>query len=536
MRHRFLIALLLLVLVVISAGMFAAGFVAQKYKPVAYRIGKIFSRTNPDDIRKFLAGQYSRDAEGVPLDKSLDTALLPVAITGVRVSDHDPVAKTAGAIAAVKNTLVIVDRLGNFFSCSKSGTLRKLEIPPLPNGLNDYLRAGGTLDVKSFRTYSIKYLSVPKLLVVSHESYNASKPGTQLTVSAIAIDETTLQPAGPWRTIFATDAEPDIPNDASGGSLAVNGRDKIYLSVGVYKISNNGLAQDPQSNFGKIFEIDVASGQSRILSKGHRNPQGLTLSTSGDLWSTEHGPAGGDELNLITAGANYGWPNVTLGTNYNAYKWNDEEIAGRHDGYQQPIFAWVPSIGVSNLLEVRGFDERWNGDLLVGSLKAQTLFRLRLDHDRVVYSEPIWIGQRLRDIAEFEDGTIALWTDDSQILFLSPDTQRLASNRRLPEAVDERLVANCMFCHHLGITKAGDTAPSLTNLFGRKIGSDTYRYSASLRNKDGVWTADALKQFLSNPSAFANGTSMPSPNLSPEEIDQLVEVLKDGAAVKSAQD
>jgi hypothetical protein len=85
--------------------------------------------------------------------------------------------------------------------------------------------------VKSFRTYSVKYLSVPKLLVVSHESYTPAKPATRLAVSAIPIDETTLQPTGPWRTIFATDAEPDIPNDASGGSLAVNGRDKIYLSV-----------------------------------------------------------------------------------------------------------------------------------------------------------------------------------------------------------------------------------------------------------------------------------------------------------------
>ena len=153
MRHRYLIALLLL-LVVLSAGMFAAGFVAQKYKPVAYRIGKMFSRADPGDIQAFLARQYSRDAEGVSLDKSLDTALLPLAITGVRISDHDAVAKTAGAIAAVKDNLVIVDRLGNFFLCSKSGTLRKLEFPPLPNGLSAYLSAGGTLDVKGFRTYS----------------------------------------------------------------------------------------------------------------------------------------------------------------------------------------------------------------------------------------------------------------------------------------------------------------------------------------------------------------------------------------------
>jgi cytochrome c2 len=70
---------------------------------------------------------------------------------------------------------------------------------------------------------------------------------------------------------------------------------------------------------------------------------------------------------------------------------------------------------------------------------------------------------------------------------------------------------------------------------GRKIGSDTYRYSQSLRNKDGVWTAAALKKFLSNPSAFANGTSMPAPNLSTEEIDQLVDALSEGQMAKTAQ-
>ena len=240
MKYQYFVALLLIA--VLSAGMFAAGFAAQKYKPAAYRIRTIFRRTNPDEVREFLERQYSRDAVGVPLDKTLDTALLPVAISGVRISDHYPVAKTAGAIAAVKDSLLIVDRLGNFMSCSKSGTVRKLEFPPLPNNLSDYLNAGGTLDVKSFRTYSMKYVSASKLLVVSHESYNRSKAVTQLTVSAIGIDEDTLQPTGSWKTVFATNGEPDIPNDASGGSLAV-GRGDIYLTVGVYKIGNDGPAQ-----------------------------------------------------------------------------------------------------------------------------------------------------------------------------------------------------------------------------------------------------------------------------------------------------
>ena len=103
----------------------------------------------------------------------------------------------------------------------------------------------------------------------------------------------------------------------------------------------------------------------------------------------------------------------------------------------------------------------------------------------MVYSEPIGIGQRLRDIAELADGTIALWTDDAEVQFLSKDQQRLASNARLPKALDDRLASSCMFCHHLGRTKVGDAAPSLINLFSRKIGSDTYRYSASLRTRMG---------------------------------------------------
>ena len=85
MKYQYFVALLLIA--VLSAGMFAAGFAAQKYKPAAYRIRTIFRRTNPDEVREFLERQYSRDAVGVPLDKTLDTALLPVAISGVRISD-----------------------------------------------------------------------------------------------------------------------------------------------------------------------------------------------------------------------------------------------------------------------------------------------------------------------------------------------------------------------------------------------------------------------------------------------------------------
>ena len=220
----------------------------------------------------------------------------------------------------------------------------------------------------------------------------------------------------------------------------------------------------------------------------------MTFTKSGELLSTEHGERGGDELNLITEGSNYGWPNVTLGTEYDNYNWRKigdfpvgKSLPGSHTGYKAPLFAWLPSIATSQLIEVNNFDERWNGDLLVGSLKASSLYRLRLEAGRVLYSEPIFIGQRIRDITQMTNGTIILWTDDTQLLFLTVDKDQLAFNRRDPVVVSDALVTNnCMTCHHLGPTKSGDFAPTLSNLLNRPIASDTFRYSPGLRAKSGL--------------------------------------------------
>lgn len=309
-----------------------------------------------------------------------------------------------------------------------------------------------------------------------------------------------------------------------GGRLAVKESRKLYLSVGTYADSSK-LAQDPASLFGKIIEIDINSDSHRIISLGHRNPQGLAVTSSGALFSTEHGPRGGDELNLITEGSNYGWPNVSLGTGYDGYDLLDHAMVGKHSGYQSPVFAWVPTIGASNLIEVRGFDERWDGDLLVASLKANSLFRLRVEGTRVVYAEPIWVGQRIRDILQLKDGTIVLWTDNAQLLFVSVDREGLVENLRLSMKASENLHGACMYCHHFGPTTPADFAPTLSNIFSRKIGSDNFHYSEALRTKEGHWTEKSLKEFLSNPAKFANGTAMPPLNMSDEMITEVVEVL-----------
>src|SRR5262249_39868692 len=195
-------------------------------------------------------------------------------------------------------------------------------------------------------------------------------------------------------------------------------------------------------------------------------------------------------LNVITEGSNYGWPDVTLGTDYTSYEWDvGSSLVGSHTGYAAPLFAWIPSIAVSQLIQVDNFHSRWNGDLLVGSLKASSLYRLRLETDRVVYSEPIWIGQRIRDIVQTAEGVIVLWTDDTQLLFITVDKDQLATKRRVPDVVSDAVVdAHCLACHHFGPTSPEDRAPTLSNLLNRPIASDSFRYSVGLRAKQGTWT------------------------------------------------
>jgi cytochrome c2 len=131
-----------------------------------------------------------------------------------------------------------------------------------------------------------------------------------------------------------------------------------------------------------------------------------------------------------------------------------------------------------------------------------------------------------------KNGTIVLWTDDTQLQFISVDVDKLATKRRYPNDI---FAQDCVWCHHFGPTNVSDFAPSLSNVLGRKIASDTFRYSAALRNKEGVWTEKSLSEFLSDPQKFASGTSMiPPTNLSQEDIKEIIQSLKDNTEIPKA--
>jgi cytochrome c2 len=253
-----------------------------------------------------------------------------------------------------------------------------------------------------------------------------------------------------------------------------------------------------------------------MISRGHRNPQGLEIDRDGRIWVPEHGPDGGDELNLIVEGSNYGFPHVSYGVAYGENTWPLSDQQGRHRGYNLPIFAWVPSIGVSNLIQLSGFTPEWDGDLLVGSLYKQTLYRLRYEEGRIIFAEPVPVNKEIRDIDQLDDGTIVLWTDASEIVELRPVPR---FQEPVPETVaslgastrDEVMstIRACKQCHGMSSDAENLKLPNLWGVYGRDIaGTDYHLYSTALRQKRGRWDRAALDTFLQNPDAFASGTTM----------------------------
>jgi glucose/arabinose dehydrogenase len=182
------------------------------------------------------------------------------------------------------------------------------------------------------------------------------------------------------------------------------------------------LTEDGKPAPGNPF-LGRPGARPEIFSTGHRNPQGLTTHPeTGAIWAVEHGPRGGDELNLITAGTNYGWPVITHGRSYAGFKIGEGKAK---PGMAQPVRYWVPSISPSGLAFYTGaaFPE-WRGSLFLGALSGEALVRLELDGTKVVHEERLLedLGERIRDVRQGPDGRLYLLTDssDGALLRLDP--------------------------------------------------------------------------------------------------------------------
>jgi glucose/arabinose dehydrogenase len=229
--------------------------------------------------------------------------------------------------------------------------------------------------------------------------------------------------------------EPKSGGGRHFGSRLVFGRDG-YLYVTLGERGTPDRAQDLGDLAGTVARIapdgaippdNPFIGRSgvrpEIYSYGHRNPQGMTRHPETDeVWSVEHGPKGGDELNLLGPGLNYGWPVITHGRSYAGFKIGE---GSAKPGMEQPVRFWVPSISPSGMAFYSGEEfPAWRGDLFIGALSGRLLVRLEIDGHGVTREERLLedFGQRIRDVRQGPDGRLYILTDsaDGALLRLDP--------------------------------------------------------------------------------------------------------------------
>jgi glucose/arabinose dehydrogenase len=220
-----------------------------------------------------------------------------------------------------------------------------------------------------------------------------------------------------------------------GSRLIFDREGRLYITLGERQRGEpRQLAQDLSTHIGKIVRINAdgsvpsdnpfvgrADVRPEIWSYGHRNVQGGDLHPdTGALWTVEHGPQGGDELNLPQPGRNYGWPIICYCEDYGGAPMGEGPV---RTGMEQPVYYWDPVIAPGDMDFYRGDLFPWRGDILVAGLVSQVLTRLDLDGERVVGEERFALGVgRIRDIAESEDGALWIVTDEDngRILRLTP--------------------------------------------------------------------------------------------------------------------
>jgi cytochrome c2 len=344
----------------------------------------------------------------------------------------------------------------------------------------------------------------------------------------------------------------DLIGSGSGSSRMILLDDGTLL-VGIPENdSYKARAQRLDSHIGKLVRIhrdgsvpadnpfvNTPGALPEIYSYGHRVTLGLFQDPdSGQVLVAESGPAGGDEVNLLKAGANYGWARASWGFDYTGALAAPLQSA---PGIEDPLLVWTPAVTPAGLIRYLGDAfPLWYGDYFVGHLTARQVERIRIEGNRVVLQERLLadLGERIRDLKVGPDGLIYILTDhqNARLLRLRPgtpaaeDQNRVA--RKLEEEVDlegnieapdigpgdpvrgrQAFLEHCSACHRVGsATAGGSIGPDLAGVFGRNAGSlEGYRFSQAMTDSPQVWNARTLNLFMADPQRYLPGTKMSSP-------------------------
>lgn len=321
--------------------------------------------------------------------------------------------------------VIVSERVGNLVLVSPDGGVSA----PL-TGMPDvsFGGQGGMLDVALAPDFSQS-----RMVYISYaEPRGNSQNGTTVARGRMTGDDSGLENL---EVIFRQ--QPAWNSNLHFGSRLVWGDDGLlYVTLGERSHAEpRQLAQDLETHLGKVVRIrpdgsvpqsnpfvDTAGAAPEVWSYGHRNPQGAALHPqTGVLWTIEHGPRGGDELNQPEAGKNYGWPVITYGEDYNGSPLG-EGITQR-EGMEQPIYYWDPVIAPSDMAFYQGdMFPSWSGNLLIGSLNPGGLVRVMLDGERVIGEERFLSDfGRVRDVAVADDGAVWFVNDSGELVRVTPE-------------------------------------------------------------------------------------------------------------------
>ncbi len=350
------------------------------------------------------------------------------AVTGLLAALGAVHAQTAPSLQAVATGLdrpwaVAFLPDGRFVVTEKAGRMRVVAAdgrvgPPLAGVPEVVARGqGGLLDVVADAQFEKN-----RTLYFCYAEPGQGGSSTALSSAQLSADGTALQGV---KRLFSQ--QPKVASNLHFGCRIVQTADgKLFLTLGE-RYQRMQDAQRLDNHHGKVIRLQAdgsvpsdnpflgrAGALPEIWSYGHRNLQGATLGPDSLLWTHEHGPQGGDEINIARAGRNYGWPVITYGENYGGGKIGDGITA--KDGLEQPLHYWVPSIAPSGMafLSSPRYGKSWQGNLFVGSLKFNYLARLELTGEKVTREHKIEVGQRVRDVRQGLDGLLYVLTDSEQ--------------------------------------------------------------------------------------------------------------------------
>lgn len=321
-------------------------------------------------------------------------------------------------------SFLVGERGGTLWHISEDGQT-KTAITGLPPNLRA-AGQGGLFDIMPAPDFSRS-----NTLYIAYTGEADNKNNTELARATLNLENHTLSDVS---TLFA--AAPKVSgNNHYGGKLLSGPDGKIYLTLGE-RFNYLDRVQKPDNHLGTIirlnrdgsvpednpFAADGGAKPPEVYTWGHRNVQGIAWRPgTDDIWTHEHGPKGGDEINILSPGVNYGWPAITYGVDYSGFPVSDKTEA---EGMAQPLLHWTPSIAPSGMAFYDGdkFPE-WKGDLFIGALSGMHLRRLELDGDTVTEQEVLLKDTgRIRDVRSGPDGYLYLLTDDTDgaLLRLKP--------------------------------------------------------------------------------------------------------------------